>query len=58
MNSYLIIVKTYAPYPIEKTYRIAGSNFGTAIRRGVQLYRKEEIARKKIKEIFVKAIRI
>jgi len=58
MNAYLVSVKVYAPYPIGQDYRIEASNFAVATRRAISQYRKEKIAKRKIKEVLVKCTRL
>jgi len=62
MSTFLINITADLPYPIEKEFRVSGWDFGTAINRAVQLYRKDLKEQRgkarKIKSIRVKAIRV
>lgn len=56
--SYYVEVYTYHPYKIEKSYMVKGSSYETAIRRGVELFRKEDkLKGKRLQSITVNARR-
>jgi len=57
MANYLVKIKVYHPYPIEKEYRKAGSSFSVAISRSIKDFRKD-YPKRKFKEIIVQAIRL
>lgn len=59
MKNYLVTISAYLPYERKFEYREQGCNFGTAIKRAYKKFRKEEqIKRKKLTEILVKAVRL
>ena len=56
MKAYLVVVYAYHPYKREFSYTVKANSFSTALRRGVQKFRKEDgISGKRIKEIVAKA---
>lgn len=57
MKYYLIDVWSYIPYPIKKSYRIERSGYAPAVSEAIKKYRKE-VGRKKITELYTKAIQI
>ena len=53
MKQYLISIKSYMPYPVNRDYRITASGFGTAVSRAIKLFRKDK-SKKQIKELTIK----
>jgi len=58
MKDYLVKITVHIPYPKEFEFRQEANSLGTAINRAVKRFRKELSGRKKIKEVFVRAIQL
>ena len=53
MKLYLITIKSYLPYLVEKDYRVEATSLNTATSRAIKLFRKDK-AKKQIKELTIK----
>jgi len=58
MKNYFVKITVHIPYPKDFEFRQEASSLGTAISWAVKRFRKELNGRKKIKEVFVRAIQL
>lgn len=57
MNTYLIICQTYAPFPVEETFRETASSIHTAASRALKKFKKQ-FGRKRLESISLKIRKI
>ena len=50
-SPYLVQICYEAPYPAQKDYTVTASNFGLAVRRAFDAFRKDKITNKRQKKV-------
>jgi hypothetical protein len=58
MKNYLVKITVQIPYPKDFEFRQEASGLATAVSRAIRRFRKELNGKKKIKEVFIRAIQL